>query len=195
MTAGPQTDRRNSPLARIMGEPPAATADLAADLLQLACPGLAAGRPLPKPRARGLGRSAPEGVRDGGAKHMPSLRSEREMRERREMRVVRRVFILSRFSSFLACLAEGSACVLARLCVFAEQTSLPRLEGRPSPRPSDGVSCIMRVSVPSCNYPDRINFAEPYLRRCDGQNSKHEIRSPKQAQNSNFQMFQTSFEF
>jgi hypothetical protein len=34
----------------------------------------------------------------------------------------------------------------------------------------------------------RINCAGRYLRRCDRQNSKHEIRNPKQAQNFNFQM-------
>jgi len=57
------------------------------------------------------------------AKRMPSLRSERE---RREMQAVRHVLILSRFASFPACLAAGPACVLLRLCAFAEQTTLPR---------------------------------------------------------------------
>ena len=36
------------------------------------------------------------------------------------------VLILSRFASFPACLAAGRACVLLRLCAFAEQTTLPR---------------------------------------------------------------------
>ena len=79
------------------------------------------------------GRPASGFARRGGAegrlicatKCMPSLRSEREMRERREMQAVRRIFILSRFASFPACLAAGPACMLLRLCAFPEQTSLP----------------------------------------------------------------------
>jgi hypothetical protein len=54
------------------------------------------------------------------------LRSERETRKRREMQADRQLFILSRLTSFSACLAAGRACVLRRLCSFAEQTALPR---------------------------------------------------------------------
>jgi hypothetical protein len=56
------------------------------------------------------------------AKRMPSLRSERETRERQ---AVGQISILSRLTSFPARLAAGRACMLPRLCAFAEQTSLP----------------------------------------------------------------------
>jgi len=48
---------------------------------------------------------------------MPLLRSERETR------ALRQILILSRLTSFPACLAAGRACVLARLCSVASQTS------------------------------------------------------------------------
>ena len=64
-----------------------------------------------------------------GAKRMPSLRSERETQ------AVRLIVIVSRFASFPACLAAGPACVLPRLCAFAEQTSLPLLTHRGWPVP------------------------------------------------------------
>ena len=81
-------------------------------------------------------------------KRKPSLRSERERRERQAVRLV---LILSRLTSFPACLAAGSACVLLRLCGFVEQITLsrgiPRSKGFFSTLPTDAAA---RTNMTSC---------------------------------------------
>jgi hypothetical protein len=94
-------------------------------------------------RSRSHGAASTGGGVVCGTKRMPSRRSARETRERREMQAGRQIFILSRLTSFPACLAAGPACVLLRLCRLAEQTTPPcavpsRLACPASPERSPG---------------------------------------------------------
>jgi hypothetical protein len=70
------------------------------------------------------GSSAPEGPRDRETKRMPSRRSKREGWQ---------FSVLSRLTSFPACLAAGRACGLSRLCASAD---LPASGGADHPCPT-----------------------------------------------------------